>query len=373
MTFLTPSEQRSPKSLLKPVQRLLLALAAVSIFVAQPVAAQQDEPVLRENIVVYSDVVTLGDLFENAATVANIPVFRSPDAGQDGIVTGHRIAAAAHQHGLIWANPGEIDKVAVSRPSRKITPEDLTKLVRGRIAQDLGIKNEGTLDIKLNARTATVHLDSRNTSPLTVQSLDLNNTSGVFRARIGYSGVSETQTNIVVRGRAIEMAELPVPVRPILRNQTIATEDIKVIRIAKARISDGTAQAREDVIGKAAKRRLTANRPMQRSDLEAPKVIKRNTMVEILFVQGGLLLKSEGRALSDAAKGQAVKVLNTQTKRTIEGTAVAAGVVSVAAKTRAAAFIKSRVPARQITRVETKKGERISPWTTRVVRANEGL
>lgn len=370
MTNPTRSKCSFSAQRLNAIRRLTLALVTLLPFASLPAAAQQEEPVLRENITVYSDIVTLGDLFENADSVANIPVFRSPDTGQEGIVTSHRIAAAAHQHGLIWTNPGEINKVVVSRPSRQVTLDDFTKLVRERIASDLGIEDESALDIKLDEQTVPVHLNPRNTSPLSVQSLDYNNTSGSFRALIGFRVLSETQPNIVVRGRAIEMLEIPVPEQPIIRNQSITAEDIRVIRIARTRIRRGTALSADEIIGQAAKRRLAANRPVLRRDLEAPKLVKRNTMVEILFETGGLLLKAEGRALSDAAKGQAVKVLNTQTKRTVEGTAIATGVVSVASKSRSAALVSPAHRPRRITRNQAKQTTRANPWATRVVKAN---
>lgn len=161
--------------------RLAVSLWPLVLLSGFAAAADQQEPVLKENITVYSDIVTLGDLFENAAAIANIPVFRSPDPGEDGIVTSHRIQAAAHQHGLIWTNPGDIDKVVVSRPSRVLGPDDFAKLVRARIAADLGIEDDKAVDVKLDAKTATVHLDPRDTSPLAVQSLDFNNTTGSFR------------------------------------------------------------------------------------------------------------------------------------------------------------------------------------------------
>ena len=349
-----------------------IAFVAFTLLATHPAQAQQGAPVLRESITVYSDVVTLGDLFENAATVANIPVFRSPDMGQDGIVTSHRIAAAAHQHGLIWTNPGEIDKVAVSRPSRLVTLDDFRQLIAGRIATDLGIEDESSIDVTLDPKTNPIHLDSHRKTPLIVHSLDQNNSSGSFRAVIGFSILTESQPNIVVRGRAIEMVQVAVPSENIDRKQIITADNIKVLRIAKSRIRRNTLLNRDELIGQAAKRRLAVNRPVLRTDLEAPKLIKRNTMVEILFKSGGLLLKAEGRALADAAMGEAVKVLNIQTKRTIEGTAIAVGVVSVAGRKTPALRLQrtSQTQPKRVSATRSTQNRRVRQWQTSVVRSN---
>ena len=105
------------------------AIAALLVIALPPLASAQGQPVLREQIKVYSDLVTLGDIFENAGLAQNAPVFRAPDLGTHGVVAAKRIATAASQHGLIWDNPGAVEKVTVERPSRRITLKEIQETI----------------------------------------------------------------------------------------------------------------------------------------------------------------------------------------------------------------------------------------------------
>ncbi|MEM8744332.1 MAG: hypothetical protein AAGF14_06840, partial [Pseudomonadota bacterium] len=71
------------------IASLLLTGALIWSF-AQLTAARA-EPLLREQIKVYSDIVTLGDLFENAGDAERAPVFRSPELGTRGVVAAKRV------------------------------------------------------------------------------------------------------------------------------------------------------------------------------------------------------------------------------------------------------------------------------------------
>lgn len=68
----------------------------------------------------------------------------------------------------------------------------------------------------------------------------------------------------------------------------------------------------------------TAPAPRQRAAV-AERAIARNDMVQVAFVSGGVKLTITGRALRNAAVGEAVPVLNLQSGRTIDAVAVAPG------------------------------------------------
>lgn len=77
------------------------------------------------------------------------------------------------------------------------------------------------------------------------------------------------------------------------------------------------------VIGQAARRPLRAGTAVQLSDLGAAKVIKKDEMVQVAYAAGGIKLVLQGKALSSAAIGEVVDILNPSSKKTIQ--AVASG------------------------------------------------
>ena len=90
------------------------------------------------------------------------------------------------------------------------------------------------------------------------------------------------------------------------------------------------------VIGMVARRPLRAGAAVQSRDLSNPLVIKRDDTISVAFEAAGISLLLQGKALKDAAVGESVQVLNTQSKKVID--AVATGPGKAAVGPRAEAF-----------------------------------
>ena len=78
-------------------------------------------------------------------------------------------------------------------------------------------------------------------------------------------------------------------------------------------------------VGMEARRLLKAGQALQVSDLKAAAVIRKGDPVTLLYVTPGVKLTVDGVAQNEAAKGEAVRVLNSYSKRTIEAVAHAPG------------------------------------------------
>ncbi|MDB2407751.1 flagellar basal body P-ring formation chaperone FlgA [Jannaschia sp.] len=101
-----------------------------------------------------------------------------------------------------------------------------------------------------------------------------------------------------------------------------------LLAFADTQIGDGFADPR-DLIGMEARVNLYPGRPIRRVEVGAPTVIRRNTVVPLVFNRGGLTITLEGRALQRAGDGEAVRVMNLSSRSTVTGIATAAGAVVV--------------------------------------------
>ncbi len=85
--------------------RLLFAGVAFAVALGGAAAAQTPSapaaPALKASVTVSGDIVTIGDLVENAGPVADVPIFRAPDLGTTGAVATDRILDAIRPHQLI--------------------------------------------------------------------------------------------------------------------------------------------------------------------------------------------------------------------------------------------------------------------------------
>lgn len=294
-------------------------------------AKAQEPLVLREQIEVASDLVTLGDLFDNAGSGKSIAVFRSPELGTSGVVAAVRVAAAAQRHGLEWTNPGAVRQVTVERPGRLVTLDEVREAINTRIG-DGGYGEDSTThwSVTFSRGMRQYYIDHRVSSPITVKQFDLQQSSGAFRAVITVDGASFPVKDKVFTGRAYPSVEAIVPARVIERGTTITRDDVQTVTMPRSRVSNSAIEDMETAIGMAARQRLIVGRPIRRGDLEHPKLVKRNSLVTITYSIPGMELKAKGRALADAAKGQTVQIVNLQSKRTIEAQVTGTATVSVA-------------------------------------------
>lgn len=325
-----------------------LAVAAICLVLqGQGALLHAVEPlVLREQIQVASDIVTLGDLFDNAGEESAVAVFRSPELGTSGVVAAKRVAAAASQHGREWPNPGGILKVVVKRPGRFVTLDEVRDVISKHAARD---DEKWSVTFGRNARA--FYIDHRITEPLSVKQVNLQSASGSFRAVVTVENQSYPVQDKTFTGRAFPSVETVVPARLIERGATITQDDLKIVDLPQSSVSTSAIENLEAAVGMAARQRLVVGRPIRRGDLEHPKLVKRNSLVTITYRVPGMVLKAKGRALADAARGQSVQIVNLQSQRTIEAEVTATGTVSVSG-----VQLSSPVPAKR-TAVSQAKGQ----------------
>lgn len=307
-----------------------LAMLAGHWTVLPPGTARAEEPpVLRQHIEVHDDLVTLGDLFENAGLASEVPVFRSPDLGTSGVVAAARVAAAADRHGLQWTNRAGLSKVTVERPARRVTVEEVITLARSTLAARMGSDKPEMIKIELERSSRPILMSKQITDPLLIKRLELNGKNGRFTVTVGLEDRLRGVRDRSYRGRAVEEAPVAVLTRTVRRGETIEPDDVDMVRIAKSRVTSDMLGEPEQLTGMAAKRNLTAGRPLRERDIEAPKIVTRNQHVTIIFRFGRMHLKTMGRALGSAAKGEPVRVRNLRSKKILEAIAVAEEEVEV--------------------------------------------
>lgn len=301
----------------------------IAALVALPALADDSRPKLRTKIEVYSGLVALGDLFENAGPAANAPVFRSPDLGTQGVVSTKRIAVAARKHGLYWDNPRAVPLVTVKRPGRLVSLADIKKAIARHAARTMGLANASEVAVTFDSRSRPFHVDPRVSGPLVVKQFTASERSGRYHAVVSFDDPDRRTRERTYSGRAYETATVVVPARPIERGATIQPGDVKKLAMPKAQLRTGIVTNTDELTGMAAKRNLSPDKPVRRSDLEHPKLVERNALVTISYEIPGLKLKSQGRAQANAALGETVSVLNTRSNRMVQAIVRGPGLVTI--------------------------------------------
>lgn len=126
-----------------------------------------------------------------------------------------------------------------------------------------------------------------------------------------------------VAGEALD-GQVLVLVRDVPRGGVISDGDLGWQSANPARpVRNGVEP--DAAVGMEARRLLKAGQPLQAADLKAAAVIRKGDPVTLIYATAGVKLTVDGVAQNEAAKGEAVRVLNSYSKRTIEAVAHAPG------------------------------------------------
>lgn len=115
------------------------------------------------------------------------------------------------------------------------------------------------------------------------------------------------------------------PTRPIKINTVVTQDDLIV---SEANI-DGAITSVEQAVGLETRKTLYPGRPVMAGDLGPVTVVDRNQLVELVFLNGALKIKAEGRSLGRASIGQRVRVMNSDSRLIVTGIVTSPSIVEV--------------------------------------------
>lgn len=203
--------------------RLLTLVAAVAL-IAGPALA--DPVTLRSNPVDDDGRVTLGDIFDNAGSAANVVV--AERAGPSVVLEAGALQSIAARSGLQWANAQGLRRVVVRNAA----------MAPGAPA----------------VPTAATGIDAPR------------------------SAIRGATTEVLTYARNLAAGDVVQP------------EDVIWSTVQSHLAQGGSPSDAERVIGLSARRALRAGAVVGARDLISPRVIARNDMVEVAFVAGGVTL-----------------------------------------------------------------------------------
>jgi len=123
--------------------------------------------------------------------------------------------------------------------------------------------------------------------------------------------------------------DIPVLKQPVASGSIISQIDIEMTSITLGADNRPIIEDVNQLIGKKAKRHLSAGIPILISQIEAPNVIQRGQQVNLEYENSGLVVRMSGKSNQDGAEGDWIKVVNLNSGKTIEGRVNTNGNVSV--------------------------------------------
>jgi len=312
------------------IKQKSIAIISTLAFVLTGSLASAAELTLRSDIRIVGDIVTLGDLFEGAGEAAKIAVFRSPALGKNGILNSRRIKVAARENGLTWLNPRFVENVVINRQANFIELDQIRIRIAEKISNEYPSQNSASqFEIALNSKATPLVMRADVDPDFEIEQFRYDRRSGRFSAVISGPVASSSARRMVYRGRAVEVIEVPVLAQALARGQTIKPGYLETRKFPVRRINGRTVTEAVDLIGMAARRSLRPNSPIRKNDVEKPKIVRKNTLISVVYKVRSLLITFRGRALEDGALGETVSVFNSRSRRTIQATVTGPNAVTI--------------------------------------------
>jgi len=114
----------------------------------------------------------------------------------------------------------------------------------------------------------------------------------------------------------------------IERGQLITRDDLRLQRINIGKAPRGYFNRFDEVVGKAAKRRIRAGQTLTPALLALPLAVKRGEPVKIVASHEGIEASTAGEALGDGRTGEVIRVRNVRSGKVIDAQVLEEGVVT---------------------------------------------
>lgn len=291
------------------------------------VPAVADQLTLRDRIMVDDDVVRLADLFQESLSDGDIAVAQSPRPGQTMTLDARFLQQVARAYRLDWKPSSKYQKIVIGRMSQRVTAPMVRTAIADAVQERIGAESD--LDVALDGGDLEFDLPTDVENSVSVSAINFDPASNRFAAILvaPADGPPVVQRNVF--GTVYEMAQVPVPKRLISAGDIISADDLEWQPVHLARLSGNSLTDAEQLVGRMARRPLKAGQILRQTDVAVSPVIHKNDLIRLVVQTGQMTLSVQGKALQDAAMGQAIRVVNVNSNRQLSGTVVDAGTVTV--------------------------------------------
>lgn len=281
----------------------------------------------RASVTVSGDEVTLGDIFDGAGTAAGRVVMAAPAAGRSIVLDNVTLSRLATGNGISWQSLSGNEFARITRASQSFDAAAIGEGVISSLA--LPTPATGQTSVQLDNPQLSLHAPVGTPVELAFGSLALDATGQRFSGIAQLKSGERIITQAAIAGRVVTTIDVPVLSRPMRRNEVIGANDVTWQSMELTSATSNVLFSAEDLIGKMPRTGMRPNTPVRMADLITPAAISRGAQVTMIYQTGSLTITTQGRALSEAAIGQTIRVVNTASSRTVEGVVEAAGLVRI--------------------------------------------
>lgn len=276
---------------------------------------------LRESAKVTAEHVYLGDIADIEGSGDEVEMIRgirlgtAPTPGNYRLLSKKRLKSRLKRggwHDVVVKGP---ERIKIWRASRSISKDTLALKIEKSIIEKMPWPKD-KVELEVHLPSAKLLLPEGRVA------IEVELPRGY-----SFMGKESVLVKLFVDGREYKrlwvksvirlFTEMVLASRPILRNEVIKEEALKVERRLVSSLPRGLFDNVSEVKGMRAKRKIRKGAVIMEADLALPPLFKRGSMVTILAGKGGLVISAKGRAMEKGIKGKVIRVENIGSKKVV--------------------------------------------------------
>lgn len=281
---------------------------------------------LKSVSVVTEDTLKLGDIFDNLQHNNDYVIGAAPQPGKDMTLNARTLYRIAVALDMSWRPSSTNDQITIRREASIISYDKIEGTLRN-VLKEKGVS--GRFNLKLSNGKLNIILPNNTDEQVEVSDVSYDRNKDYFKATLFAPSIDNPIKKIEVSGLITRLTSVPVLTSNLQNGDIIGENDIEMIEIEQADLQHNIIMNKKDMIGMTPRRIAYAGKFLQDGALIKPQLVTRGDNVSITFTEGPLILTAKGKALQSGAKGDIVRVTNSNSSRTVDATVTAQNQVIV--------------------------------------------
>lgn len=287
---------------------------------------------LHEQSIVKNAQFTLGDVADfvgidtqTETRLKAVVLGASPLPGLERVITREQVLIRLRQHGF---QPEAFEivvpaRAVVRREVHSLQPPQIAAVAIEKLHQSACLPEDAQVECDPAPRALSLPHDRVQITAGEPRALG----AGLYTVPVQVVGEGIAPITVNVRLRTTFWREAVVATRAIHTGEAIGADAVALRTVAVLEDNDDLITDPSEVAGKIAKRPIAAGQPVRRTSIDEPAVVRRGQTVKLLVKLDGAVIETGAVAQQDGKVGARVRVLVTDTRKTLLATVVDAQTV----------------------------------------------
>ncbi|MBV8060424.1 MAG: flagellar basal body P-ring formation protein FlgA [Alphaproteobacteria bacterium] len=278
---------------------------------------------LHQDAELQGGTVRLSDLFVGVPPIIDRDIAQAPPPGQQATYDAQVLSKLAGNYRLDWQAENITDHVTLTSAATRIVTDDI-RAALVRKAKDAGV--HGEIEVQFDGHAPELILPPTQRPDFSLANFDYDPVSKRFRCEVA---TALSRNALPISGHFAVKRRVPVLAHHMEAGTVVANNDVDWIDVSEERLVGNVITDSDQLVGHELRRPVNDGDIVHVSDVIPPRLVTRGTIVTMKIETPMMVITSQGRSLQDGAMGDTVRVVNTQSNRTIEGTVTGQGTVTI--------------------------------------------